>query len=155
MELTHEQYQLIADAFPKHRGNVKVSNLDALNGILHVLEQGCKWRALPTRYGPWHTIYMRHSRWVHNGVLTKVFSRLQEQQIINLEVLGLDSATINLHPDATGALTKRGPQAIGRSRGGLTTKLRMIAADARTASPSLFPQAKTTTPPTDADSSKS
>ena len=133
MKITQEQYQLIADAFPKQRGNVKVSNLDALNALLHILEQGCKWRALPKEFGNWHTIYMRFSRWSHNGVLARVFQRLQQEQIINLEVLGLDSTTIKVHPDAAGAPTTRGPQAIGRSRGGLTTKLHMIASDARTA----------------------
>ena len=133
MGITPEQYERIADAFPKQRGNVKVSNLDALNGILHVLEQGCKWRALPARFGPWHTIYMRFSRWAHSGVLTEVFERLQAEQLIDLEVVGLDSTTVKVHPDGAGALTKRGPQAIGRSRGGLTTKIHMVAANARTA----------------------
>ncbi len=133
MELTQEQYERIADAFPKQRGNVKVSNRDALNGILHILEQGCKWRALPTRFGPWHTIYMRFSRWAKSGVLTEVFERLQAEQLVDLEVLGLDSTTVKVHPDGTGALTTHGPQAIGRSRGGLTTKVHVIAADARTA----------------------
>ena len=128
MEITQEQYQLIADAFPKQRGNVKVSNLDATGAILHILEQGCKWRALPKRFGYWHTIYMRFSRCAHHGVLQRVFERLQQEQIIDLDVLGLDSTTIKVHPDATGALKKRGPQAIGRSRGGLTTKLHMVAA---------------------------
>ncbi len=81
----------------------------------------------------WHTIYMRLSRWAHNGVLERVFQQLQQQQLINLEVLGLDSTTVKVHPDGCGPLKKRGPQAVGRSRGGLTTKIHMIAADARTA----------------------
>ncbi len=133
MEITQEQYQLIADAFPKQRGNVKVSNLDALNAMLHILEQGCKWRGLPKEFGNWHTIYMRFRRWAASGVLVRVFQRLQQEQLIDLEVLGLDSTTVKVHPDAAGALKKHGPQAIGRSRGGLTTKIHMVAADARTA----------------------
>ncbi len=133
MEITHEQYHLIADAFPKQRGNVKIANIDALNGMLYVLEQGCKWRAVPKRFGNWHTVYMRLSRWAHNGVLERVFQQLQQQQLINLEVLGLDSTTVKVHPDGCGPPKKRGPQAVGRSRGGLTTKIHMIAADARTA----------------------
>ena len=78
-------------------------------------------------------IYMRFSRWSHNGVLQRVFEQLQQEQIIELEVLGLDSTSVKVHPDGTGALKKRGPQAIGRSRGGMTTKIHMVAADARTA----------------------
>ena len=133
MEITQEQYQLIADAFPKPRGTVKISNRQTLNAILHILEQGCKWRALPKEFGNWHTVYMRFSRWAHNGVLTEVFQRLQQEQLIDPDVLGLDSTTVKVHPDGTGALKKLGPQAIGRSRGGLTTKIHMVAADARTA----------------------
>ena len=83
MKITQEQYQLIADTFPKQRGNVKVSNRQALNGILYILEQGCKWRALPEEFGNWHTIYMRMSRWSHSGVLDRVFQRLQQEQLID------------------------------------------------------------------------
>ena len=133
MTITQEQYQLIADAFPKPRGTVKVSNRQALNGILYVLEHGCKWRALPERFGNWHTIYMRMSRWAASGVLDRVFQRLQQEQLIDPEVLGLDSTSVKVHPDGCGALKKRGPQAIGRSRGGMNTKIHMIAASARSA----------------------
>ncbi|MDE0171630.1 MAG: IS5 family transposase [bacterium] len=133
MSITQEQYQLLADTFPKPRGNVKVTNLQALNGILYILENGGKWRGLPEEFGRWHTVYMRFSRWAKSGVLTRVFQHLQEEQLIDQAVLGLDSTTVKVHPDATGALRKLGPQAIGRSRGGLTTKIHIVAADARTA----------------------
>jgi len=133
MELTQEQYEQIADAFPKQRGNVTVSNLDALNGILYILEHGCKWRALPSRFGRWHTIYMRMSRWSKTGVLDRVFQRLQQEQLADPQILGPDSTSVNVHPDGCGALTKHGPQAIGRSRGGLTTKIHMLASSARNA----------------------
>lgn len=108
MELAQEQYDLVADCFPKQRGNVKVSNLDALNGILYVAEQGCKWRALPQRFGNWHTIYTRMNRWAKNGVLDRVFRRLQQQRLIQIkvEVLGLDSTSVKVHPDGTGARKK-------------------------------------------------
>ena len=76
---------------------------------------------------------MRFSRWAKSGVLTQVFQRLQQEQLVDLAVLGLDSTTVKVHPDRCGALRKRGPQAIGRSRGGLTTKIHNVASDARTA----------------------
>ncbi len=70
-----------------------------------------------------------------SGVLDRVFEHLQREQIVRvrLEPLSLDSTSINVHPDWTGALRKNGPQAIGKSRGGWTTKLHRVAADARTA----------------------
>ena len=51
MEITEVQYERIRDVLPVQRGNVRMSNLEALNAVLHVAEQGCKWRRLPKRFG--------------------------------------------------------------------------------------------------------
>jgi hypothetical protein len=63
-----------------------------------------------------------------------VFEKLQSEQIvrIKIEAFTLDSTSIKVHPDSTGAL-KNGPQAIGKSRGGWNTKVHLVAANARTA----------------------
>lgn len=108
MKLTQCDYEKIADCFPKHRGTIKLSNLLALNAILYVLENGCKWRSLPKEFGPWHTIYMRMYRWYKNGVLTAAFKKLQELHILNfkIEVVSLDSTYAKVHPDGCGALKK-------------------------------------------------
>jgi len=58
MELTEAQYERIKSALPVQRGNVSLSNLQVLNAVLYVAEQGCKWRGLPKRFGGWHTVYM-------------------------------------------------------------------------------------------------
>lgn len=50
MEIIYEQYQKIAKYLPIQRGNVKISNLQLINAILYVAENGCKWRALPEIY---------------------------------------------------------------------------------------------------------
>jgi transposase len=108
MTITQEQYEQIADCLPKQRGNVTLKNLEVLNAILYVAEQGCKWRGLPKRFGNWHTIYTRMNRWSKNGVLDRVFQRLQESQIvrIRIEAVSLDSTIVKVHPDGTGALKK-------------------------------------------------
>jgi transposase len=71
-------------------------------------ENGCKWRALPEKYGNWHAIYYRVSRWARRGVLDKAFAKLQEKQIvrINVEVISMDSTSVKIHPDAAGTLKK-------------------------------------------------
>jgi transposase len=108
MEITEEQYARIKDSLPVQRGNVSLSNLQVLNAILYVAEQGCKWRGLPKRFGRWHTIYTRMNRWAKSGVLDTVFEQLQREQIvrIRIESVSLDSTTVKVHPDGTGALKK-------------------------------------------------
>ena len=110
MEITEAQYRQIEDSLPRQRGNVSLTNLSVLNAILHVAEQGCKWRGLPKHFGNWHTIYTRMNRWSKAGVLDRVFERLQREQIIRIriEAVSLDSTMIKVHPDGTGALKKTG-----------------------------------------------
>ncbi len=110
MALNHIHYQRIADCFPRQRGNVGLDNLAVLNAILYVAENGCKWRSLPADFGNWHTIYTRMSRWSKSGVLDRVFAKLQHQQIlaVKFDVLSLDSTSVKVHPDGTGALKNTG-----------------------------------------------
>ena len=110
MEITEEQYQQVDPLFPVARGGVKLTNLEILNAVLYLAEQGCKWRALPERFGPWHTVYMRWWRWNEQGLLARVFAELPELGLPaeSCAVLGLDSTSVKVHPDATGAPKKRG-----------------------------------------------
>ena len=108
MELTDTQFETISLHLPVKRGNVKLSDHEVLNAILYVAEQGCKWRALPERFGNWHTVYTRMNRWSKNGTLDKVFEALQKNGIIKVKVeaMSLDSTSVKVHPDGTGALKK-------------------------------------------------
>ena len=108
MEITQAQFEQIEHCLPTQRGNVSLSNLTVLNAILYVAEHGCKWRGLPRRFGNWHTIYTCMNRWSKAGVLDKVFEQLQRAQVvrIRIEAVSLDSTSIKVHPDGTGALKK-------------------------------------------------
>jgi transposase len=77
-----------------------------------VAEHGCKWRGLPPRFGNWHSIYTRMNRWAKKGVLDRVFEKLQTEQIvrIKIEAFSLDSTSVKVHPDGTGALKKTAPR---------------------------------------------
>lgn len=136
MKLTTEQFERVAGLLPEPRSNnVKYSNRQVLEGIPHMLSQGCKWRGLPERFGKWEAIYARLRAWTRNGVLGQVLTALQGESIRPRRgaVNSLDSTVIKVHPNGTGARRSHGPQAIGKSRGGWTTKLHVLAANARTA----------------------
>lgn len=92
---------------PRQRGNVSHQNLAVINAILYA-ENGCKWRALPKRFGNWHTIYTRMNRWAESGVLDRAFEKLQQEQLIRIKIesVSLDSTIVKVHPDGTGAFKK-------------------------------------------------
>jgi len=115
MDITLKQFERITPYLPRQRGNVSMSNHQVVNAILYVTENGCKWRALPESYGNWHTVYVRMNRWSKSGVLQRMFEALQIEGIIQIkmESVCLDSTTVKVHPDGTGALKKPESKASG------------------------------------------
>ena len=109
--LTPEQYEQIKDVLPVQRGNVEIENILFLQAVFYVAENGCKWRKLPGEFGKWNSVYQRMRRWAENGVWLRVFEALQTKLDITLDVtaLSLDSTSIKVHPDGTGALKKAVP----------------------------------------------
>ncbi len=114
MELTQEQFSIISPYLPRQRGNVRISNYQFVNALLYITENGCKWRALPKHFGDWHSIYVRMNRWSKNGVLRRLFEKLQENNIIRIkmESVCIDSTTVKVHPDGSGALKKTESKAL-------------------------------------------
>ena len=68
-------------------------------------------------------------------MLDRLFAALQELHAPggDADCFGLDSTGAEVHPDGTGARKTNGPQSIGKSRGGWTTKIHMVSASGRQA----------------------
>ena len=120
MELTKGQYKKIEHLMPIPRKPPEISNYKFLCALLYMIENGCKWRALPEKFGKWHTIYMRFSRWSEKGIIEKIFEEMQKMHIIDIrtDTLCIDSTSIKVHPNAAGCRKSSGKQSIGRSKGG-------------------------------------
>ena len=75
------------------------------------------------------------NRWSKAGVLGRLFEHLQSQQIIRIkiEAVSLDSTIVKVHPDGTGALKKTGHRPSENPEAGWTTKIHLVAANARCA----------------------
>lgn len=109
---------------PIARKPAEILNYQFLCALLYMIENGCKWRALPKKYGKWHSIYMKFNRWSKNGTIQRIFDEMQKSNMIDIssDVLCIDSTSIKVHPDATGARKSSGEQSIGRSKGGWQRK---------------------------------
>lgn len=95
-----------------------------LNAILWVARIGAPWRDLPEYYGSWSTVYSRFRRWQIAGIWDRILEHVSMEP--DFESLMIDATIVRVHQHGTGE--KRGglPQAIGRSRGGLTTKIHAV-----------------------------
>jgi transposase len=117
MEITREQYERIKPYLPVQRGHVEINNDIMINAILYIVENGCKWRAVPKWFGKWNSVYQRCRRWNQKGVLKRLFEGLQKEQILSvrIEILALDSTSLKVHPDAHGALKKKGNRPLAKA----------------------------------------
>ncbi|QEU26581.1 MULTISPECIES: IS5 family transposase [Pseudomonas] len=136
-ELPDAAWELIADLFSREQkmGRPRHDDRLMLNGILWVLCSGAAWRDMPERFGPWSTVYQRFREWRDDGTfnqaLERLHLRLNQQGMIDLNTWMIDSTAIRATRAASGAGKKGGPEepvdhALGRSRGGLTTKIHML-----------------------------
>lgn len=93
-----------------------------LEGILYRLRTGCPWRDVPAEFGQWNTLFRRFNLWSKKGVLHCVFSHLS--RLAETEWLFIDGSLVRAHQHSAGAASPD-PEAIGKSRGGKTTKIHL------------------------------
>jgi len=133
-ELSDAQWQRLAPLLPPEKppvGRPSLPHRRIINGILWILGTGAPWRDLPERYGSWHTVCSRFYRWQHDGVWQRLFATLQQvadsQGRVDWSIHFLDSTIVRAHQHAAGARGGQAGEALGRSRGGFSTKLHVRA----------------------------
>ena len=123
-ELSDKEWKVIRAILPtKPRGVPRVDDRRVLNGIYWVLRSGAPWRDLPDIYGPRTTCYNRFVRWRKAGIWDCIMRALTAAQDANVQMI--DTTMVRVHQQAA-CIADSGNQAIGRSRGGLTSKLHVV-----------------------------
>jgi len=92
-----------------------------VEAMVYVLRTGCPWRDLPSLYGSWGSVYTRWRRWGQCGLWAKMLAVLARRARGALRFL--DASHIKVHQDASNPAGGQQNQAIGRTKGGLNTKL--------------------------------
>ena len=70
-DLTDAQWEIIAEYFPQN-GNNDYHKRSLINGVLYLLDNGCKWRSLPHDYPPYSTVHSFYRRARLSGLWEKV-----------------------------------------------------------------------------------
>ncbi|MDX2591344.1 IS5 family transposase [Streptomyces sp. WI03-4A] len=143
-DLTNAQWAKLEPLLPvgKKPGRPPVhTKRQLIDGIRWRTRAGTPWRDVPERYGPWQTIYGLFRRGHRDGTWHRIFEQLQAradaQGLITWDV-SVDSTIARAHQHAAGArkkalqveppggvFTEPDDHGLGRSRGGLTTKLHL------------------------------
>jgi len=106
-----------------------------LHRILFVLSEGCSWRSIDSPQADWNSIYHYWRRWSRRGVWAELL------ELWGPELKGgrrfLDSTFIKVHRSGCNPAGGQELQAMGRTKGGLNTKLHAVV-DERGAPASLL-----------------
>ncbi|MGW7189508.1 IS5 family transposase [Streptomyces sp. NPDC054838] len=141
-ELTDAEWELLAPLIPKaDRGRPRAEDRRVINGMVHKIRTGVSWRDLPERYGSWKSVYTRFRRYAIDGVFTRALQQIQARADATGDIdwlVQIDSTIVRAHQHAAATgrkggntgRTNRNDHALGRSRGGLTTKIH-LACDGR------------------------
>jgi transposase len=125
--LRDDQWDRIKDLLPGREGSVGVTASDNrlfVEAVLYRYRAGIPWRDLPERFGDWKNVHRRFSRWAKSGVWLRVFQHLAADA--DNEYAMIDSTIVRAHQHSAGAKKNGEDQAIGRSRGGLSTKIHTL-----------------------------
>jgi len=120
--LRDDQWERIKDLLPGRKGSVGVTANDHrlfVEVVIYRYRTGIPWRDLPTRFGNWNNVARHYWRWSQKGIWQKVFAQLAGD--VDNEYGQRDSTIVRAHQHASGA--KGGIECIGRSKGGLSTKI--------------------------------
>ncbi|MGB8109147.1 MAG: IS5 family transposase [Pseudolabrys sp.] len=124
--LTKDQFARLEPLLPNDtRGKPRVDDRRVISGIIQVLKSGGRWIDAPEVYGPRKTLYNRFVRWAAKGVWVDIFHALATAGGPPAQVL-IDSSAVKAHRCASGGKGGKHQQAIGRSRGGRTTKIHAL-----------------------------
>ena len=123
-ELTDNEWAAIRPMLPnKPRGVPRVDDRRVLNGIFWVLRSGAPWRDLPESFGPYTTCYNRFVRWRRAAVWARIMAALATTHDATVQMI--DTSIVRVHQHGA-CIASNGEQLMGRSRGGLTSKIHAL-----------------------------
>ena len=108
---------------PDQKGSTGRDDCMFVEGVLWIVRTGSPWRDLPEAFGDWNSAFRRFSRWSQKGVWRRIFEAMSGDPDFEYPII--DSTIVHAHQHATEAKKGAEDQALGRSRGGLSTKVHM------------------------------
>ena len=123
--IDRKKFNRIRRHLPPQKHRKRVSDRLVLSAIFWVVRTGSSWRQIPKFYGNWTTIYSRFRRWSMNGIFEKIFRIFAKRVDKNCNAM-IDATYFKTHRTAASMACSDSDSKIGRSHGGLITKLHLL-----------------------------
>ena len=123
--IDRKKFNRIRRHLPPQNSRKRINDRLVLSAIFWVIATGSAWRQLPEFYGKWTTIYSRFKRWSKKGIFKKIF-RIFAKRVNKKCYAMIDSTYVKVHRTAASMACSDSIRDLGRSRGGLTTKIHLL-----------------------------
>src|SRR5919112_1629507 len=128
--MTEEDWATVLELFRacrSRRGAKGRNDRIFLEAVHYFCVHNITWRALPAECGNWNSVWKRFWRLSQAGVFEAFFDALAAMSQTAHLVQMLDSTVVRAHVSAAGAKGGQDGHALGRSRGGFSTKIHLKA----------------------------
>ncbi len=123
-ELSDDEWTAIKPMLAnKPRSVRRVNDRRVLNGNFWILRSGAPWRDLPENYGPYATCYNRFVRWRKAGIWDRIMDAPAAGHGAGVQMI--DTSVVRVHRHGA-CIADNNHQDMGRSRGGLTSKIHAV-----------------------------
>jgi transposase len=95
-----------------------------ITAIWYVLRAGLPWRDLPAQFGSWSSVYPRFRRWCAAGLWSRLHAQLCRKAWG--QIRSVDCSHIKVHGAGANPAGGQEGQAMGKTKGGLNTKLSAV-----------------------------
>lgn len=124
--ISRRQFNRFKKVLPVPGNAEKILALVVISCAIWVIRYGHSWRDIPITYGKHNTIRKRFSRWSKDGKFREAFKSLAAK-VGKRNTAMIDSTVVKAHRTAASMKKDKEPRKIGRSVGGLTTKIHLLA----------------------------
>ena len=130
-DITDRAWSLIENLLPGRPGQpggTARNNREFINAVFWIHRTGSPWRDLAPDFGCWKNVHRRFIRWRDKNRWEQIFMALLPTSgfgALDLEWIIADATHCKVHHHAAGA--RGGNEAMSRTRGGVNTKIHVLA----------------------------
>lgn len=122
--LSEKEWLAVRGRWPQRRGpRSEDADRRFVEAVVWIARTGAPWRDLEPSFGPWQRTYNRFRRWARRGWWLDLFRGAKIEEVVGSI---LDATIVRAHQDSSGGKNGAEANAIGRSRGGCSTKLHAV-----------------------------
>lgn len=124
--ISKRQFNRFRKFLPVPGNAEKIDGRTVISCVVWLIKNGRSWNEIPKKYGNFDTIRKRFTRWSANEAFRKFFFSIAAKAPKKSRAM-IDSTAVKAHRTAASMAWDGKPREIGRSAGGLTTKIHLLA----------------------------